>query len=73
MQAQVLFPAPDQNNPNLLLIGKTFGLFLIFLCTAVFINMGVWLLEQIVRIDFELLSVSYIVSELFLLLHCLLL
>ncbi|MBQ8536430.1 MAG: helix-turn-helix domain-containing protein [Clostridia bacterium] len=29
--------------------------------------MGVWLLEQLVRIDFELLSVSYIISELFLL------
>lgn len=37
------------------------------LAAAVFVNMGVWLLEQIVRIDLELLSVSYIISELFLL------
>ena len=27
MQVQVLFPAPNQNNPNLLLIGETGGLF----------------------------------------------
>ena len=26
-QIQVLFPAPKQNNPNLLLIGETVGLF----------------------------------------------
>ena len=45
----------------------------VFMSAAVFINMGVWLLEQIVRIDFELLSVSYIVSEMFLLLLCLML
>ena len=45
----------------------------LFMSAAVFINMGVWLLEQIVRIDFELLSVSYIVSEMFLLLLCLML
>lgn len=37
------------------------------LAAAVFVNMGVWLLEQLVRIDIELLSVSYIISELFLL------
>lgn len=43
----------------------------LFMSAAFFINMGVWLLEQLVRIDFELLSVSYIVSELFLLLLCL--
>jgi len=42
------------------------------LAVAVFINIGVWLIEQLVRIDFELLSVSYIISEIFLLL-CLLL
>ena len=30
-------------------------------------NIGVWLLEQLVNIDFEFLSVSYIISELFLL------
>jgi len=40
----------------------------LFLSAAVFINMGIWLLEQLVRIDFELLSVSYIISEMFLLL-----
>lgn len=34
---------------------------------AVLVNIGVWLLEQLVRIDFELLSVSYIISEVFLL------
>lgn len=44
----------------------------VFMSAAVFANMGVWLLEQIVRIDFELLSVSYIVTEVFLLLLCLL-
>lgn len=37
------------------------------LAVAVFINIGVWLLEQLVRIDFEILSVSYIISESFLL------
>jgi len=45
----------------------------LFMSAAVFINIGVWLIEQLVRIDFELLSVSYIVSEIFLLLLCLLL
>jgi len=45
----------------------------VFMGAAVFVNMGVWLLEQLVRIDFELLSVSYIVSEMFLLLLCLML
>jgi len=37
------------------------------LAIAVFFNMGVWLLEQLVEVDFELLSVSYILSELFML------
>lgn len=37
------------------------------LTAAVFINILVWLLEQLVHLDFELLSVSYIVTELFLL------
>ena len=46
---------------------------MIFISAAVFVNIGVWLLEQLVRIDFELLSVSYIISEIFLLLLCLLL
>ena len=44
----------------------------VVISAALFVNIGVWLLEQFVRIDFELLSVSYIVSELFLLLLCLL-
>ncbi|MBQ1237883.1 MAG: hypothetical protein IIX70_06320 [Oscillospiraceae bacterium] len=35
--------------------------------SSVFINICVWLFEQLVKIDFELLSVSYIVTELFLL------
>ena len=34
---------------------------------AVFVNIGVWLIEQLVSINFEILSVSYIISELFLL------
>ena len=38
----------------------------VFLAAAVFANLGVWLLEQLVRIDFEFLSVSYIISEIFL-------
>lgn len=37
------------------------------LAIAVFVNLGVWLIEQLVRINFEILSVSYIISELFLL------
>ena len=37
------------------------------LAIAVFVNIGVWLIEQLVRMDFELLSVSYIISESFLL------
>ena len=45
----------------------------VFMSAAVFVNIGVWLIEQLVSISFELLSVSYIVSELFLLLLCLLL
>ncbi len=43
-----------------------------FIASAVFVNMGIWLLEQLVRIDFELLAVSYIISSLFLLALCLL-
>lgn len=38
----------------------------IFLAIATFVNICVWLLEQLVDIDFEFLSVSYIISELFL-------
>ncbi len=37
------------------------------LLIAVFVNICVWLLEQLVDIEFEFLSVSYIISELFLL------
>lgn len=37
---------------------------------AVFINITVWLLEQFVKIDFEILSVSYVVTEVFLLMLC---
>ncbi|MBE6685743.1 MAG: hypothetical protein E7591_00745 [Ruminococcaceae bacterium] len=39
----------------------------VILSMAVFLNIGIWLLEQLVRIDFEVLSVSYIITELFLL------
>ena len=39
----------------------------VILAAAVFVNIGVWLIEQLVQIDFEVLSVSYIISELFLL------
>lgn len=38
----------------------------VVLVVAVFVNICVWLLEQLVRIDFEFLSVSYIITELFL-------
>lgn len=40
----------------------------IILAVAVFVNIGVWLTEQLVKIDFEFLSISYIISECFLLL-----
>ncbi len=39
----------------------------VVLAFAVFINIGVWYIEQLVRIDFEVLSLSYIISESFLL------
>lgn len=39
----------------------------VVLAGAVFVNIGVWLIEQFVKIDFEILSVSYIISEMFLL------
>ncbi|MBQ4110744.1 MAG: hypothetical protein IJC74_07660 [Clostridia bacterium] len=38
----------------------------IILIVAVFVNILVWLLEQFVKIDFEFLSLSYIITELFL-------
>jgi len=37
------------------------------LAFAVFVNIGVWFIEQLSKIDFEFLSISYIISELFLL------
>ncbi|MBQ7344812.1 MAG: hypothetical protein IJW45_01960 [Oscillospiraceae bacterium] len=37
------------------------------LAAAVLVNIGVWLIEQLVDIDLEILSISYIISELFLL------
>ena len=37
------------------------------LASAVLVNIAVWLLEQLVHFDFEFLSVSYIISEVFLL------
>lgn len=39
----------------------------IIIAIAVFVNIGVWFIEQLVSIDFEMLSISYIISELFLL------
>jgi len=39
----------------------------VILAIAVLVNIGVWLIEQLVRIDFEILSISYIISESFLL------
>ena len=39
----------------------------VILIVAVFVNIGVWFIEQFVHINFEMLSVSYIISELFLL------
>ena len=39
----------------------------VILAIAVFVNIGVWFIEQLTSIDFEMLSVSYIISELFLL------
>ena len=39
----------------------------VILAIAVFVNIGVWFIEQLVSIEFEFLSISYIISELFLL------
>lgn len=39
----------------------------ILLLSTVIINISVWLMEQLVNFDFEFLSISYIVSEVFLL------
>lgn len=38
----------------------------VILAFAVVVNIGVWLLEQFIKIDFEVLSISYIISEIFL-------
>lgn len=39
----------------------------VIVAIAVLVNIGVWFTEQLVTFDFEMLSVSYIISELFLL------
>ena len=39
----------------------------VIVAIAVFVNIGVWFIEQMTSIEFEMLSVSYIISELFLL------
>ena len=39
----------------------------VILAMAVFVNIGVWFIEQMTSIEFEMLSISYIISELFLL------
>ncbi|MBR2027836.1 MAG: hypothetical protein IKA10_02450 [Oscillospiraceae bacterium] len=39
----------------------------IIIAIAVFVNIGVWLIEQLVSVEFEFLAISYIISELFLL------
>ncbi len=39
----------------------------VIIAISVFVNIGVWFVEQMVSIDFEMLSISYIISELFLL------
>ena len=38
----------------------------VIIAMAVFVNIGVWFIEQISSIDFEFLSVSYIITEIFL-------
>ena len=38
----------------------------VIIAMAVFVNIGVWFIEQIFSMDFEFLSVSYIITELFL-------
>ena len=37
------------------------------IAAAVFVNISVWGLEQVIKLNFELLSITYIISELFLL------
>ena len=43
------------------------NLYAVILVGAVFVNIGIWLLEQFVKLDFEILSVSYIITEFFML------
>lgn len=43
------------------------------LLSSVFINIMVWLFEQLVEINFEILSVSYVITEMFLVSMCFLL
>ena len=38
----------------------------VVIAIAVFVNIGVWFIEQLSKMDFEFLSVSYIITELFL-------
>ena len=38
----------------------------VLLLCAVFVNICVWLIEQFVKIEFEFLAISYVISELFL-------
>ena len=55
-------------------VKKTIGspTYAMLLAMAVLVNIGVWLSEQLVSIDFEILSISYIISGAFLLgLHAL--
>ena len=49
-------------------VNKTFdsAAHAVIIATAVFVNIGVWFIEQISSMDFEFLSVSYIITELFL-------
>jgi len=39
----------------------------VILIIAVFVNIGVWFIEQLCNMQFEMLSISYIISEMFLL------
>lgn len=39
----------------------------VILAVAVLGNLGVWFVEQLIKLDFEVLAISYIISELFLL------
>lgn len=38
----------------------------VLLLLAVFVNIGIWFIEQLIKLNFETLSLSYIISELFL-------